>query len=663
MAYIKLYSYTEGDTLNTTLLSSEKIYIGEVSVPEISMSSISYFSVEGRSLTISFWSEDETILDMLTINKGNHISSKYIEVLNVFAEVYNDDDEKMFSGVLNSKFEYDDYDSTFSNVVIMDGLHCLIKYHLDGLETETQEPYYFNNFPDDEDKDSFGQEIDIEGLPLSKMNSAKPLRRYFYIYNNGINFQNLMTKDKIVELLSFDTYNYYFPMRINNSNLDDIDFDESSLTNVWSPIKRSGLTLGSVANEYYANSKEYFPIDDSGTSAFSNNRQFRNNWDYSLEPKYLANGEVNPKFYLMRTDAWFSFKTASRADGTTRLFNYNFTDDYTVIDQWFVYVNREIIPKAMSDSQNRDYAYYTNKIEIRKFRFVFDRANHKFWFDDVYDYSSSWQEELYYYYYDGSPMGEADKIILSERLVKGEYLGYETSIIMRTGIPRLCLYSSFIKPYLGALANKYWNDLLTEGFLEDNIFQGFWVDSDGLNLGASEGTKQLIFSWESSKQSFRVEGDVKLTPRALAFATMSNISDFLKAVLLIHNLSMIGDINGNITFIKKIRSTLPLTATYHYLDDSNTRSMITGDNLESIDETVFDSYWHSTIIKWIVTTQYSNIFGSFPQERQFTSMRFAFYTEPTINDVIVFRNKNYWINSIKLSNDYQSYIIKAYEVI
>ena len=69
---------------------------------------------------------------------------------------------------------------------------------------------------------------------------------------------------------------------------------------------------------------------------------------------------------------------------------------------------------------------------------------------------------------------------------------------------------------------------------------------------------------------------------------------------------------ATLTFIKKLRSTLPLTATYHYLDDSNTRSMITGDNLESIDETVFDSYWHSTIIKWVVTTQYNIIFGSFP---------------------------------------------------
>ena len=43
MAYIKLYTYEEGNTLNTTLLSSEKIYIDEVSVPEISMSSMSYF--------------------------------------------------------------------------------------------------------------------------------------------------------------------------------------------------------------------------------------------------------------------------------------------------------------------------------------------------------------------------------------------------------------------------------------------------------------------------------------------------------------------------------------------------------------------------------------------------------------------------------------------
>ena len=47
----------------------------------------------------------------------------------------------MFSGVLNSKFGYDDYDSTFSNVVIMDGLHCLIKYHLNGLEVEYEESF------------------------------------------------------------------------------------------------------------------------------------------------------------------------------------------------------------------------------------------------------------------------------------------------------------------------------------------------------------------------------------------------------------------------------------------------------------------------------------------------------------------------------------------
>lgn len=658
MAHINLYTFQEGQTSSKTLFASS-IPLDTLSYPETKMSSLSYFSVEGRTLTVSFFNDGDALQTNLIDNRYSLINSKYREVLNIFAEVVEGSDV-IFSGVLNSSFNYDDYEEEFTDVVIMEGLHCFIKYHLEAIKQEVDEPYFINLYPPDEDKKSYGEKIDLEALNLGSRTDRTPLKRYFYNFLVAFNYNDAINGDAIVNLLDIPLFDYYFPMRITNTNLVELFNIGSSLTNTISPFERTDIDLSDVAKQIFTHRNTEYPITNT-SDAWADNKVFKNNWDGSIEPYYLTNGEVNPKYYFMRKEMWVTFNTYTKGVGdvdTTS--NYN-NDNIYIIDKWFVYNVREIVPYSVDDLTTRDYAYLKQRVRIKKLRFIKWNPTGTLYYLGEYSYKNGIDELLHYYYYGGGAMDESDKEIISSRLVNGEDLGYTDSVISRTGIPRMCTWRWYCTNYLTTFGLPTWYDITNSTYQHDNFYypspyvNGLTQELDGTPFS-------LTLSLDGQLNKISISGEVCLDSRALVLNGFTgDIKNYLKTLLTIFNITILPINNGNIVFVEKLRDTLDEDATIFYLDETSRTSTV-GSSPNPAEDGDYDLLFYPEPIKGIITKKYTILFSNFALNKQFTSYKYSFNTEPKINDIIVFRNKQYWINSIKLSDDYESYIVKAYEV-
>lgn len=661
MANVLFYKYDEGmtDDYISNPINIAPIFIDNVSVPEVAMSGDNYFSVEGRTMTISFFSEDG-IKDELINNKVQNTNSLYSEVLNIFARVYNDSNELLFSGVVSSEYTYDDYNELFTNIVLMDGLHCFIKYHLANIESSNTNPHYINNFPSDSSNSDYGKEVDLETLPLYHITSKTPLKRYYYIYLNGLTNDSPFNKSSLLIGLDIDKYDYNFPMRITNPEFEGLDTDTTDLEANINPYFLNSISIKNIAREYFGASGKWYPIR-ANDSSYQDRTQFLDNWDNSIEQPFIPNGDINPKYFIMKKNLWTSFYMFVNDEGDvrtqTQLVIDHPNDTYKIRERWFVYSSSEVSPISMGDPANRDRAYLYQKLVIKKLRFVDEDGG--FWFDNEYNYEYSSKTKITYAFINQSSMTDAQKRITTEELVLGKSFSIPDTLIKRLIYPSLWRY--YLQAYVGY--NWYSANYDTTTF-HNNLFSDFPMTPAYTNendWGAQQFACSLI---GANKHNLVIEGTTKLSQRAISLSSSGgSVSDVLKAFLVLYNISIISDNEGSMSFIKKLRGVENPTANVFELADYNTRSYMGSNSYRTINDSLYDQFFFSQTIRGILDGYYRGLFNGFSIGRTFEVYKSMLLTEPEVSDIILYDNKRYWINSIKLSDNYMSYILKGYEVL
>lgn len=645
MANIQFYKYDEGNTSDyiNNPINSTPIHIDNVSIPEIAMSGDNYFSLEGRTMTVSFFNED-AISNELINNKVQNTSSLYSEVLNIFAMVYSDNNELLFSGVVNAGYTYDDYNELFSDIVLMDGLHCFIRYHLENIESTTDKPHYVNNFPQDSSSSDFGKEVDIETLPLSHLSSQVPLSRYYYIYANGLVNDSPFNKSSLLVDLDIAKYDYHFPMRITNPEFEGLDTDETDLESNINTFFLNSLSIKNIAREHFGASGKWYPIRANDNSQ-QDRSVFLDNWNNNLEQPYLPDGSINPKYYIMKKNMWTSF-----------YFNV-INSDSRLRERWFVYSSAEVSPISMGEPYNRDEVYLHQKLVIKKLRFVDEDGG--FWFDNEYNYEYSSKTKMLYAFLNQSSMTDNQKRITTEELVLGKRFSVPDTLIKRLSF--ISLWRYYIQAHIQV--NWYNINYGSSDFI-NNIFSDFTVSPYLWMDDAPVGQEFTCSFIGANKHNLAIEGTTKLSKRATSLSSSGgSVSDILKAFLVLYNISIISDNEGNISFIKKLRGVENQDANIFEISDYNTRSQLDSNSYRTIDDSLYDQFFFSQTIKGILDGYYKSLFNGFSIERIFTVSRDVFSIEPNISDIILYGGKRYWINSIKLSDNYNSYTIKACEVL
>lgn len=659
MAYIKMYSYFEGDTGTLAYFNSTKD-IDEITNPEVKMASINYFSIEGRQLSISFFSSEDSdqYYTQLITNKNSNINSRHPEVMNIFTEVYNDDDELVFAGVVGSEYEYDDYDEMFTDIKIYDGLHCFLKYHMEALpDIEIDEPFYSNIYEPNLGTLDYGDKIeDIDNIAQFPLSNAK---RYYYLIVNGINNGTYLNNESLISSLNLDLFYYHFPMAVEG--LEDIsiepqiqattEFESDKLSRIqktWLP-KSVGDKDISVDDLYNANGVWYSSLDD-----YAGDVQVPS---HPIIEDELGNEIVNEEFYFHKREIWCRLYAGIFDNGYVHVTTNNIEQPQPDVDTatlvareiWYVHFSHVLTPSkyTLTSYYNEGFGstYYDNqRINIVKYRFWAEGTDNM-WFDKAVTYERTVSKVNY------NSSGYYRNLSMKDNM---QGYNYELSGTVHNQFYRLWnkTFGTMIGGYSFYINNPTFIPNRTSIFNTTRIYSYNEDLSDYLwsNIGYDNSIAKITSKTVLSNRALLLNGD-------------TNLTEILKASLIISNVSMIGLNTGNIRFIEKLKDVIDPSANTFYLDESNTRSKYVVSLPKTFDSSFSDIFFYSNTIAGVTEYFYKNVFANFIGERQFTSMRFAFNTEPTINDIIVFRNKNYWINSIKLSNDYQSYIIKAYEVI
>lgn len=668
MAYAKFYKYniSSNGWQHSTLTDIGSYEIGSINTPETKMSGISYFSIEGRQMTFElFLNETDVLYNQLITNKQNNIHPVYNQLTIIFTKIY-EDSKLLFSGMLSSSYNYDDYSKLFTNIKIYDGLHCFIKYHIERLsDLDIEKPFYSNLYPDKTITGAqYGQEVDIDNM---SQKGYKKLKIYYNTLINGLIGGQELSPQLFYDKVNVDVFNNDFPMRIEG--LENI-----SLT-LQEVLGKHIDTTTDILKDFF---KSEYPIDKSleqlsmaevderNMKWFNNTQNIHNPSErYPYEKPFYLNDQGqwirNNKFYFHKRQLWCKAYATIFEDGhIVVLSDYsqvaqhpdNVGDeqsDYKVVMKqvWYIKYLKYIHPTYKTP---RAFFYVSDpftrirdisdieKLNIIKFRF---------WIDG--------ERTLWYAGYENKTYGS------SYSYTADEDYSLKEKMIMHINGSFSRLWDDMFKDILHKFRVyvQYPNLVPNRDYLfnttivyrthvsEDNITTIYknWLEYDQIN------------------RSFRIYGQTILSKRGLILKSNISLSDLIKSTLIISNISIIPLANGNVKFIQRLKKVIDSSTTIHHLSDTNTRSIMKIQVLKNTVPEFSSTFLYDDVIKNIVTYYYRNIFKGFASQRQFTSFKYSFNTQPQINDIITYNNTQYWINSIKLSNNYKQYIIKAYEVL
>lgn len=673
MAYAKFYKYNISSSgwQHSTLTNIGSYEIGSIDTPETKMSGISYFSIEGRQMTFElFLNETDALYDQLITNKQNNIHPVYNQLTIIFTKIY-EDSKLLFSGMLSSSYNYDDYSKLFTNIKIYDGLHCFIKYHIERLsDLNIEEAFYSNIYPDKTITGAqYGQEVDIDNM---SQKGYQKLKMYYNTLINGIIGGQELTPQLFYfyNKVNVDVFNNDFPMRIEG--LESINFILQEV------LGKHIDTTTDVLNDFF---KSEHPIDksfeqlsmsevDERNMVWFDNTQYIPGEGYPYEQPFYLNdqGQLrrNNKFYYHKRQLWCKAYATIFEDGhIVVLSDYsqvaqhpdNIGDeqlDYKVVMKqvWYIKHLKHISPwPKVKMSQyylnNPILAIYSaldiQKLNIIKFRFWID-GERSLWYagheNKTYSYSGRIKPDPYQV---GSlPIPIDDKMIDS---MNGNIYSQLWDDMFEDVLYKYRVYVQ----YPNLVPNKDYLFDTTIVFRthvsEDNITTIYknWLQYDQIN------------------NLFRIYGQTILSKRALILNSNISLSDLIKSTLIVFNISIIPLANGNLRFIQRLKNIIDSSTTIHHLNDTNTRSIMKMQVLKNTVPEFSATFFYDDVVKNLATYFYHNIFRGFASQRQFTSFKYSFNTQPQINDIITYNNTQYWINSIKLSNN--QYIIKAYEVL
>lgn len=657
MATINIYKYpipyTDTNDLEAISLGVE---IDNVTFPSIDMSSVNYFSVEGRSLSVSFFGNDNINTELLT-NKQHNINSTYTDLLKIYVEVIEGDVQ--FAGVLSTTFGYDDYTGKFSDVVINDGLKCFIDYHIaDMPEIEIKEPFYANIYEPDLGSGgdaSYGDEIsDIDGL--SQMGSSNSTK-YYYLLINGILSGHYLNTELFIEKLNVPQYYEIFPMRFQG--LDDIDIqpdvnsyievNEDSIAKIqktWFP--RNEGTKDMEIADIYANNGLLF---DNFTNGFPHQQPIIQN--------EVGSDIVNPEFYFYKREMWMKVYATIFDNGYVAVRNSQTIipepnevgSEIVMKEVWYIHYSKLLVPVKYSVS-----SYNSNGFDATKY-YDKERVNIikiRFWVED----ETMWYDRSVQYERSSSKGYENASAYYRNRSMNANIEGNHS---VNNGSNNVVFYRLLDKMFNGFLNTYYY--YLTYPLAIPNYNSIFNTTAIYNYNVYGSGVSLLFNSISYNNKITKIYGRTVLNNRAMLLNSNATLQTLLKASLTISNLSMISDKNGDIRFITKLKTVIDPSVSTFNLDDGTTRSEMKVSLPKSVDDSFSTIFFYSDPIKNVTIYYYKNVFANFIGERKFVSSVFVFGTEPTINDIIVFRNGNYWINSVQLSDDYYEYTIKAYEVL
>lgn len=693
MAYAQFYKYniSSNGWQYSTLTNIGSYEIGSIDTPETKMSGISYFSIEGRQMKFDlFLNETDALYNQLITNKQYNIHPVYNQLTIIFTKIY-EGSKLLFSGMLGSSYNYDDYSKLFTNIKIYDGLHCFIKYHIERLsDLDIEKAFYSNIYPDKTITGAqYGQEVDIDNM---SQKGFKKLKMYYNTLINGI----LGGQELSPQLFYFhnkvnvDVFNNDFPMRIEG--LESINLTMQEVLG-----KRIDTTIDTL-NDFF---KSEHPIDKSleqlsmvevneRNMVWFDNTQYVPGEGYPYEqPFYLDDwGQLirNNKFYYHKRQLWCKAYATIFEDGhIVVLADYNQVAqhpdnvgdeqlDYKVVMRqvWYIKYLKHISPWKkfkMSHSYLSNPIQIHSALDIQKLNII----KFRFWMDG--------ERTLWY-------AGYENKTYSTSNRIKPDPAPYQPPDPLdpyQPPDPPDPLQPDEDPPNID---NKMKDSMKGEihSNLWDNMFKGilheyrtyvrypnnvpntdYLFDTTAvyrIHVSEDNNITTIYYNWlkyDQINKLFRIYGHTILSKRALILNSNISLSELIKSTLVMFNISIIPLANGNLRFIQRLKKVIDPSTTIHHLSDTNTRSIMKMQVLKNTVPEISATFFYDDIIKNLATYFYRNIFKGFASQRQFTSFKYNFNTQPQINDIITYNNTQYWINSIKFSNN--QYIIKAYEVL